>query len=163
MMDSGLIVVALVLFGGLAVWSWHGRRVRKLPVTEHTVLCPLHETTAQVGVRTDASAQPCQQYVVVAACSLHADAAVRQPERLAYLRDPDFPLVSLRTAPAVVNPEPSAEVACRQDCVFVLNQTSVFTSRPPVQCTSSISDAIELERQVSDTPRMGRLLSYFGS
>jgi hypothetical protein len=161
--DAGLTLIALVVIGGVAVWWRHARRTLDLPVTAHTVLCPLYETPAHVTVRTDAGAQSCQQYVAVTACSLHAGAAVTRPERIGYLCDPDFPAVSLRVPPGEVVPETAAEVACRQDCVYVLNQTAVFNARPPIECTSSVCDAIELERQVSGNPRMGRLLSYFGS
>jgi hypothetical protein len=156
-----LTLAALVLIAGIALWWRHRRRIQALPVSAHSVLCPSHEERARVLVSTDATAQSCRRYREVTACSLLGNRAAIVSERITYLADPDFSLTPLRIVPTVS--EPAKGVACRQDCVFVLNQTAVFNARPPLEPTSGASDAVELERQASGKQSISRVLAYYGS
>jgi hypothetical protein len=157
----GLTLLGLTLIGTIGVLWWRRHRKQRLVDTHHGVRCPRHDSQAHVTVRTDPGAQSCRQYLRVTTCSLLSDAAVAVPERIAYF--PDFPPYKVRLEPARPHPVHATEVSCPQDCVFVLNETAVCATLPPVACTSGVGDSIELVRQTIRNPRISRLLCYYGA
>jgi hypothetical protein len=156
----GLILLAMTLIGGIGTLLWRRNRGQRLQITRHRVRCPLDGCSADVAVRTDPRARSRRQFVDVATCSLLSDAAVALPERTAYLSD--SPPYAVRLEAARPYPVYAAEVSCRQNCVFVLNEAAVSVAPQPVKCTSGISDAIELVGQAVRNPRIVRPLWYYG-
>jgi hypothetical protein len=75
-----------------------------LPIVSQSVLCPLHDSQADVTVRTDPDAHPSRQYIDVVACSFLSDAAVALPERRGYL--PAGCAAVLMWRPALARPPP---------------------------------------------------------
>ncbi len=157
----GLTLLGLTLIGVIGALLWQRHREQRLVDTHHGVRCPRDDSQAQVTVRTDPGAQSCRQYLRVTTCSLLSNPAVALPERIAYLSD--SPPFNVRLEPARSHPVHATEVACPQHCVFVLNATAVSAARPPVACTSGVSDSIELARQTMRNPRISQLLSYYGT
>lgn len=153
----GLILFGIILVGGVAMLLWRYRRQR-LPVVARSVLCPVHESPADVTVRTDLDARPCRQYVDVVACSLLSDAAVALPERKGYL--PDSPPCEVLLEPARAYTVHTADVSCAQPCVFVLNAASSSSTPRPLACASGVSDGIDLMRQIDRRVSGSRLLWY---
>jgi hypothetical protein len=156
----GLALLGLTLIGAIGALVWWRHREQRLVDTRHRVRCPRNDSQAHVSVRTDPQAPSCRQYLRVTTCSLLSNAAVALPERIAYL--PDSPSYRVQLEPARSHPVYTTEVACPQDCVFVLNEATVATALPPVTCTSGMSDSIDLIRQTMRNPRMSRLLCYYG-
>ena len=152
-----LTLLGVVLVAGVATLRWRYRRQR-LPVASRSVLCPVHEDQADVTVRTDPEARPGRQYVDVVACSLLSDAAFALPERRGYLADSPPCEVLLETARAY--PVHTADVSCRQPCVFALNAASSAERPQPLACASGVSDGIDLMRQIDGRVSGSRLLWY---
>jgi hypothetical protein len=158
-MDGIELTLLATLVGSIALLLLRRRSQRqRLPVTHHSVRCPIRDDRAEVAVATDAAARSARQYVAVTGCSLLPDAAIGLPERFAYLGD--GPPCRVRLEPASSYPLYTAEVSCRQPCVVVLNMTAVSGERLPLRCTSGVSDAIALAEQALGSPRMSRLLWY---
>ena len=152
-----LTLLGVILVAGVATLLWRYRRQR-LPIVSQSVLCPLHDSQADVTVRTDPDARPCRQYVDVVACSLLSDAAVARPERRGYL--PDSPPYEVLLEPARAYPVHMTDVSCLQPCVFVLNAASSSVTPRPLACASGVSDGIDLMRQVDRHTTGSRLLWY---
>ncbi len=155
----GLILLGILLIAAIGTLAWQRHRGQRLQVTHQTVRCPLHDCQANVAVRTDPDARSRRQFVDVTACSLLSDAGGALPERTAYLSD--FPPCKVRLEPARSYPVYAAEVSCPQHCVLALNESSVSVVSPSVECTSGISDAVELAAQTVRNPRISRLLWYY--
>jgi hypothetical protein len=153
----GLILLGVILVAGVATLLWRYRRQR-LPAVARSVLCPVHDSRADVTVRTDLDARPCRRYVDVVACSLLSDAAVGLPERRGYL--PDSPPCEVLLEPARAYPVRTTDVSCSQPCVFVLNAASSSVTPRPLACASGVSDGIDLMRQVDRRVSGSRLLWY---
>lgn len=157
-MDAIGLGLLATLVGGIGLLLWQRRRRQRRQVTHHRLRCPIHGGQAEVAVTTDPAARSTRQYVAVAGCSLLSDAAIGLPERVGYLWD--GPPCKVRLDPARSSPVYSAEVSCRQPCVFVLNATAVSGALPALECTSGASDAIALAEQAVGNPRISRLLWY---
>ena len=153
----GLILLGVVLVAGVVTLRWRYRRQR-LPIVSRNVLCPRHDSRADVTVRTDPDARSGRQYVDVVACSLLSDAAVGLPERRGYL--PDSPPCEVVLEAASAHPVHTTDVSCAQTCVFVLNEASPSVTPRPVACASGVSDGIDLMRQVDRRATGCRLLWY---
>lgn len=155
----GLTLLGMAIIAAIGTLVWRRHRGQRLQVTHHNVRCPSHDCQANVAVRTDPEARSRQQFVSVTACSLLSDAGGALPERTAYLSD--FPPYKVRLETARSYPVYAAEVSCPQHCVVVLNEGSVSVVSQPVECTSGISDAVELAAQTVRNPRISRLLWYY--
>jgi hypothetical protein len=153
----GLTLLGVILVGGVAALRWRSRRQR-WPVVSRSVLCPMHDSRADVTVRTDPEARPSRQYVDVVACSLLSDAAVGLPEQRGYL--PDSPPCEVLLEPARAYPVHTTDVSCSQPCVFALNAASSSVTPRPLTCASGVSDGIDLMRQVDRHTTGSRLLWY---
>lgn len=160
-MDVALVLLGLGLALGIGAVRWRRLRNRRLELSAHDVLCPMHQVRAHVAVATDPAAQSSRRYVGVRRCSLHSDMALGLPERTAYL--PEAPTYKVRLEPAPSGAVYTADVSCAEDCLFVLNQTSATGPIQPVECISGACDAIDLARQATGSPRTAQLLGYFGS
>ena len=160
-MDIALALLGLGLAIAIGVVLWRRRRDRRLEVTAHDVLCPMHQVRAHVAVTTNPDAPSSHRYVGVRRCSLHSDMALGLPERTAYL--PEAPMYKVRMEPAPSGTVYTADVACSEHCLFVLNHTAVAGPIQPVECTSGACDAMDLARQATGSPRTAQLLAYFGS
>jgi hypothetical protein len=152
-----LTLLGVILVAGVATLRWRYRRQR-LPIVSQSVLCPLHDSQADVTVRTDPDARPCRQYVEVVACSLLSDPAVALPERRGYL--PDSPPCEVLLEPATAHPVRTTDVSCLQPCVFVLNAASSSGTPQPLTCASGVSDGVDLMWQVDRHASGSRLLWY---
>ena len=160
-MDVALVLLGLGLALGIGAVLWRRRRDGCLEVTAHDVLCPMHQVRAHVAVTTNPDAPSSHRYARVKRCSLHSDMALGLPERTAYL--PEVPMYKVRLEPAPSGAVYTADVACSEDCLFVLNHTAGAGPIQPVECTSGVCDAIDLARQATGSPRTAQLLGYFGS
>lgn len=156
----GATLLGLIVIGAIGALYRYWKREQRLQLTGHTVRCPLHEAEARVAVRTDPAAQSCRQYLGVTTCSLLSGVAIGLPERIGYLAD--SPPYQVRFDPPSAHAVHETRVDCPQHCVFVLNETAVTNARPPVECTSGVSDAFDLARQVTPNSQIVRLASYYG-
>lgn len=156
----GATLLSLTVVGAIGAFFWYWRREQRVQITERAVRCPVHEIQARVSVRTDPSAQSCRQYLGVTTCSLLSDSAVGLPERTGYLSD--VPMYEVRFDPPSSHAVYERKVDCPQHCVFVLNETAVTHTGPPMECTSGTSDAFDLARQATRSPQITRLLTYYG-
>ena len=114
-------------------------------LTQHTVRCPKYDCGADVTVRTDSDAPPSGRHLDVVSCSLLPPASCLPSTRTTYFAgmDPAVPYLSeIDCAPSY-----SAEVPCSKPCLAVLNAAECGAGEP-VRCTSGISDALEMARQV---------------
>jgi len=127
--------------------------------TQQSVRCPLEDRTASLTVRTDPDGYPSRRHLDVMACSLLPSAPFVPPTRTAYFSD----LAPLVPYVCEVDPAPrhSLEVACSKPCLGVLNAAEPGAAGSP-QCTSGVSDSLELVRQ-TQSPAITRLLWFFGA
>jgi hypothetical protein len=128
--------------------------MRRLELTQHTVRCPLEECAARVTVRTDPAAYPSRRHRDVVACSLQESASFVPPPRIGYFSDVPPPLgfvCEIERAPC----HPS-ELACSKPCLAVLNAAEPGAAQT-LRCTSGVSDAMELARQVQ-SPALTRTM-----
>ena len=123
-------------------------------LTQHTVRCPKHDCGADLTVRTNSGARPSRRHLDVVSCSLLPSASFPPPTRTAYFAGMD-PAVSYLSEIDCA-PFHSAEVACSKPCLPVLNAAECGAAEP-VRCTSGISDALELARQVQ-SPALTRVM-----
>jgi hypothetical protein len=132
--------------------------MKRLALTQHTVRCPLEDSTASVTVRTDPDGYPSRRYLDVTGCSLLPSTSFALPARRSYFSD---------VAPAVPylcegdpGPHHTVEVGCSKRCLAVLNAAEPGAAE--VRCTSGVSDALELARQ-TQSPAITRLLWFYGA
>jgi hypothetical protein len=126
--------------------------------TQHTLRCPKYDCGADLTVRTNSDAPPSRRHLDVVSCSLLPSASFLPPTRTAYFAgmDPALPYLS----GSDWTPCHSAEVACSTPCLAVLNAAECGAAEP-VRCTSGVSDALEMARQVQ-SPALTRVMwSYF--
>lgn len=123
-------------------------------LTQHTLRCPKYDCGADLTVRTNSGARPSRRHLDVVSCSLLPSASFPPPTRTAYFAgmDPAVPYLSGIDG----TPFHSAEVACSKPCLPVLNAAECGAAEP-VRCTSGISDAMELARQVQ-SPALTRVM-----
>jgi hypothetical protein len=133
--------------------------MKRLVLTQHTVLCPLEDQTASVTVRTVPDGYPSRRHRDVTACSLLPSTPFRPLARMDYFTDvPDVPVSYLREVSSA--PRHSLGVACLKRCLAVLNAAEPGAAEP-VRCTSGVSDSLELIRQTQN-PAITRLLWFHG-
>jgi hypothetical protein len=132
--------------------------MKRLALTRHTVRCPVEDCTARLMVRTDTDASPSRRHRDVVACSLLPATSWPQSERTGYF--PDLTPVLAYVAEPYLAPCHSSEIACSKRCLAVLNAAEAGGESP--QCTSGVSDALELARQTQSFRMMQVLWSYSG-
>lgn len=132
--------------------------MERLALTQHTVRCPKHDCGAGLTVRTNSDAPPSRRHLDVVSCSLLPSASFLPPSRTAYFAgmDPAVPYLSGIDS----TPLHSAEVECSKPCLAVLNAAECGAAEP-VRCTSGVSDAMELARQVQSQALTRVMWSYF--
>jgi hypothetical protein len=130
--------------------------MRPLTLTQHSVRCPLEDRAARVTVRTHAEGAPSGRHVDVTECSLRPTPGFALPARRGYFSDVAPPL-SYLCAPDPA-PRHVRALACAGRCLAVLNAAEPGAAEP-VRCTSGVSDALELARQVQ-SPGLTRVLWF---
>jgi hypothetical protein len=148
----------VILVGALGIFAWRRRRQQRLQITRHKLRCPITGDPADVAVATDPARATSRQYLAVTSCSLRPDEVVGVQERVGYLWD--GPPCKVRLESGRAAPLYTGEVACPQQCVFVLNATAASGTYVPLECRSGISDAIGLAEQALGASRTSRLLWY---
>ena len=113
--------------------------MERLALTQHTLRCPKHDCGAGLTVRTNSGAPPSRRHLDVVSCSLSPSASFLPPTRTAYFLGMEPPVPYLSEIDRA--PFHSAEVACSQPCLSVLNAAECGAAEP-VRCTSGISDAL---------------------
>jgi hypothetical protein len=133
--------------------------MKRLELTQHTVRCPLEDCTASLTVRTDRGGAPSRRHRDVAACSLLPSTSFVPPARSGYFSDVAPPVPYL----CELDPAPHhlCEVTCSKRCLAVLNAAESGAGGS-LRCTSGVSDAVELARQVQ-SPAMTRLLFLYSA
>ena len=79
-----IYLIGVVVLGGIGTFLFRRQRQRRLPLTQHTLRCPVHDCRASLSVRTDPIAYPSGRYVDVTACSLQPPTSLVPPPRKAY-------------------------------------------------------------------------------
>ena len=133
--------------------------MKRLTLTQHTVRCPLDDSTASVTVRTDPGGYPSRRHLDVAACSLLPSTSIVLPASSGYFSDVAPPVPYLCEVDRA--PRHSLEAACPKRCLAVLSAAEPGAAEP-VRCTSGISDGLELARQ-TQSPAIMRLLWFFSA
>jgi hypothetical protein len=133
--------------------------MQRLALEQHTVRCPLEDSTASVTVRSDPDGYPSRRHLDVTACSLRPSTAFVPPARRGYFSDVPPPVSYLQEVDPV--PHHSPEVACSKRCLAMLNAAEPGAAEP-VRCTSGVSDGLELVRQ-TQSPAITRLLWFYSA
>ncbi len=154
-----MYLVPVLVLAGIGSVLLRRRRARRLALTQHTVRCPVHDSPATLAVRSDAVAPPSRRHVDVTACSLQPATSSVAPARMAYFADLCPPQPFIVEVPSA--PIHSAEVTCSKACLHVLNAAEAGASEP-VQCTSGMSDSMELVRQ-TQSPAITRIMWHHSS
>ena len=131
--------------------------MKRLALTQHTLRCPKEDCTAMVTARTNETGSPARRHVDIASCSLLAPPSFAAPETWGYFSDAAPLLAYRRTADR--GPQHSSTMTCRKRCLATLNAAELGAVEP-IQCTSGVSDGLELARQ-TQTPAMMRLLWFY--
>jgi hypothetical protein len=128
-----------------------------MELTEHTMRCPLGQCAATVTVRTNPEGYPSHRHLDVTACSLRPPTTLVTETSTGYFPDlaPLVPFVREVDS----TPHHVSEVACAKPCLAVLNAAEPGAAEP-VQCTSGVSDGLELVRQ-TQSPTITRLLWFY--
>jgi hypothetical protein len=128
--------------------------MKRQVLTQQTVRCPLEDRTASVTVRTDLGGPPSRRYRGVTACSLLAPTCFVAPARIAYFSDVAPPVPHLCGSDAASRH--ALGVACPKRCLAILNAAAVGPTAA-VDCTSGVSDSLELARQTQSLAVMRSL------
>jgi hypothetical protein len=136
--------------------GWRGS-MKRLALTQHTMRCPLNDSTATLTVRTDPDGYPSRRHLDVTACSLLPSTSFIPPSRSGYFSDLAPAVPYLREVSTT--PYHSSDIVCPKRCLAALNAAEPGAAEV-IRCTSGVSDGLELARQTQSAAIMRLLWSY---